>query len=168
MIVDDRLLMIGSANLSNRSFGLDTECNLAIASNGDARIAASIRAMRDRLLCEHLAVTHEVLGQAMAAHPRLNDAIRALHRPQGRTLEPFTPSVTEDVDAALPDAMLLDPMEPIDTEQVVAEFIGHEAARARPAAWRCWWRSCWCWPAWRLRGDIRRCANGPISGKCWR
>ncbi|WER47783.1 VTT domain-containing protein [Cupriavidus sp. WKF15] len=127
MIVDDRLITVGSANLSNRSFGLDTECNLVIESNGDARVAASIRAMRERLLCEHLAVTPEVLRQAMAMHPRLNDALRALHRPAGRTLEPFTPSVPEDVDAALPDAMLLDPMEPIDSEQVMAEFIGHEA-----------------------------------------
>lgn len=131
MFVDDRLLTIGSANLSNRSFGLDTECNLVIESNGDARIAASIRAMRDRLLCEHLAVTPEVLRQAMAAHPRLNDVLRALHRPEGRTLEPFAPSVPEDVDAALPDATLLDPIEPIDTEQVMAEFIGQEA---RPRA----------------------------------
>lgn len=131
MVVDDRLLTIGSANLSNRSFGLDTECNLVIESNGDARIAASIRAMRDRLLCEHLAVAPEVLHQAMATHPRLHEALRALHRTEGRTLEPFTPSVAEDVDAVLPDATLLDPIEPIDTDQVMTEFIGHET---RPRA----------------------------------
>ncbi|CAG9174412.1 Cardiolipin synthase B [Cupriavidus laharis] len=131
MVVDDRLLTIGSANLSNRSFGLDTECNLVIESNGDPRIAAAVRAMRGRLLCEHLAVTPEVLDRAMATHPRMNDALRALHRREGRTLEPFMPTVPEDVDAALPDASLLDPMEPIDTGQVMAEFIGQEA---RPRA----------------------------------
>jgi phospholipase D1/2 len=127
MAVDDRLLTIGSANLSNRSFGLDTECNLVIESRGDPRVAAGIRAMRDRLLCEHLAVTPDALADAMAAHPRLNDALAALHRPDGRTLQPFVPTVPDDIDAALPDASLLDPMEPIDAEEVMAEFVGPEA-----------------------------------------
>src|SRR6185369_3414401 len=30
LVVDDQLLRIGSANLSNRSMGLDTECDLSI------------------------------------------------------------------------------------------------------------------------------------------
>src|SRR3546814_6827145 len=30
MIVDDRLLRVGSANLNNRSMGTDTECDLAL------------------------------------------------------------------------------------------------------------------------------------------
>ncbi|AZG16793.1 VTT domain-containing protein [Cupriavidus pauculus] len=126
MVVDDRLLTIGSANLSNRSFGLDTECNLVIESNGDARIAAGIRAMRDRLLCEHLAVTPEALAQALDTHGRLNTALAALYRPEGRTLQPFVPTVPENIDAALPDAGLLDPMEPIDPDEIVSEFVGQE------------------------------------------
>ena len=40
MIVDDEWLRIGSANLSNRSMGLDTECDVAIEARGDARIGA--------------------------------------------------------------------------------------------------------------------------------
>lgn len=127
MTVDDRLLTIGSANLSNRSFGLDTECNLVIESGGDPRIGDAIRAMRDRLLCEHLAVTPDALREATASHPRLNEALAALHRPDGRTLQPFVPTVPDDIDAALPDASLLDPMEPIDTDEVMAEFVSHEA-----------------------------------------
>src|SRR5688572_2485514 len=34
MIVDDRFVRIGSANLANRSMGLDTECDLCIAAEG--------------------------------------------------------------------------------------------------------------------------------------
>jgi len=131
MVVDNRLLTIGSANLSNRSFGLDTECNLVIESRGDARIEAAIEAMRGRLLSEHLAVSPEVLQQATARHPRLHDLIRALHRTEGRTLQPFSPTVSEDVDAALPDATLLDPMEPIDPDEIMSAFVSHEA---RPRA----------------------------------
>ncbi|RZT31349.1 VTT domain-containing protein [Cupriavidus agavae] len=127
MAVDDRLLTIGSANLSNRSFGLDTECNVTLEANGDPRVAKAIRAMRDRLLCEHLAVTPEELAQAVQARPRLNQALAALHRPEGRTLQPFTPTVPDDIDAAVPDAALLDPIEPIDTDQIMAEFVSHEA-----------------------------------------
>lgn len=54
MIVDDVHARIGSANLSHRSMGMDTECDLAAeaGSNPDAR--AGIRRMRDRLLAEHL------------------------------------------------------------------------------------------------------------------
>ena len=44
MIVDDRLLVVGSANLANRSMALDTECNLAIEAQGAAERAAVLRA----------------------------------------------------------------------------------------------------------------------------
>ncbi|NIS17469.1 MAG: phospholipase, partial [candidate division Zixibacteria bacterium] len=42
MIVDDRLAIMGSANLSNRSMGLDSECCLAIETEGDTGIAEAI------------------------------------------------------------------------------------------------------------------------------
>ncbi|HXT03803.1 MAG TPA: phospholipase D-like domain-containing protein, partial [Casimicrobiaceae bacterium] len=38
LIVDDTLLMLGSANLSERSLGIDTECNLAIEARGEPRL----------------------------------------------------------------------------------------------------------------------------------
>ncbi|WP_309142351.1 VTT domain-containing protein [Bradyrhizobium sp. sGM-13] len=36
MIVDDRILRVGSANLNNRSMGADTECDLAFEATSDA------------------------------------------------------------------------------------------------------------------------------------
>lgn len=58
MIVDDALLTIGSANLSNRSLGLDTECDITLeARPGDRdapRISAGIRRILAKLLAEHL------------------------------------------------------------------------------------------------------------------
>ncbi len=50
LIVDDRLLLISSANLSNRSMGFDTELGIAWES---AEPDASIRAVRMSLLDEH-------------------------------------------------------------------------------------------------------------------
>src|SRR4051794_14703646 len=52
MIVDDRLLRVGSANLNNRSMGTDTECDLALEAASDAERAA-IREVRARLIADH-------------------------------------------------------------------------------------------------------------------
>ncbi len=54
MIVDDTLLRVGSANLSHRSMGMDTECDLAVGAAGSRDVRAGILRVRDRLLGEHL------------------------------------------------------------------------------------------------------------------
>ena len=72
MVVDDDLLTVGSCNLSNRSLGFDTECNLAIEARGQLRLRAAIARLRDRLLGEHLDVAPERVG-ARASHARQPD-----------------------------------------------------------------------------------------------
>ncbi len=68
LIVDDRLLCVGSANLANRSFGLDTEICLAIeAAPDDDTVRAFIRRLRDTLLAEHLETSPEAVQSAVAA-----------------------------------------------------------------------------------------------------
>jgi phospholipase D1/2 len=59
MIADDELVRIGSANFSRRSMGVDTECDVAVDANGDSRVRAGIRHIRDRLIGEHLGLTPE-------------------------------------------------------------------------------------------------------------
>ena len=59
MVVDDDMARVGSANLSNRSMGLDTECDLMIESAGEQRICQGVAAFRDRLLGEHLGISPE-------------------------------------------------------------------------------------------------------------
>ncbi|MCA9592135.1 MAG: phospholipase [Myxococcales bacterium] len=54
MIVDDRILTVGSANLTNRSLSLDTE--LCVTWELD-RADEQIRALRTRLLSEHTGVS---------------------------------------------------------------------------------------------------------------
>ncbi len=56
MIVDDRLLTIGSANATNRSFGLDTEINLAWDAEDDPAVEDAIARLRCSLLEEHAGV----------------------------------------------------------------------------------------------------------------
>jgi phospholipase D1/2 len=65
MIVDDSLIRIGSANCTHRSMGMDTECDLTVEANGDPRIAAGIRRLRDRLIGEHLCIEPDGVGPAI-------------------------------------------------------------------------------------------------------
>src|SRR5262249_37447217 len=58
-IVDNDFVRVGSANLSNRSMGFDTECDLAIEASADRDRRRAIAAFRNRLLGEHLGVSSE-------------------------------------------------------------------------------------------------------------
>jgi phospholipase D1/2 len=56
MLIDDSFVRIGSANMNNRSMGLDTECDLAIEAVGRDDVRRAIGVLRSRLLGEHLDV----------------------------------------------------------------------------------------------------------------
>jgi phospholipase D1/2 len=57
MIVDDRFLTVGSANLTNRSTGVDTELNASMETDDpDDALGRSIVEARQSLIAEHLGV----------------------------------------------------------------------------------------------------------------
>ncbi len=56
MIIDDHFLRIGTANLSQRSMGLDTECDLAFRDHPD-----TIRRIRNTLIAEHFRFRFDIL-----------------------------------------------------------------------------------------------------------
>jgi phosphatidylserine/phosphatidylglycerophosphate/cardiolipin synthase-like enzyme/uncharacterized membrane protein YdjX (TVP38/TMEM64 family) len=125
LIVDDDFLTVGSANLSNRSMGFDTECNLAFESGGDARLAAAIAGLRNRLLGEHLDVDPAQVDRAVRAHGLIG-GIEAL-RGGERTLMPFESIVLPEVDALVPDAAMIDPERPFVSDAVMREFVPEHA-----------------------------------------
>jgi phosphatidylserine/phosphatidylglycerophosphate/cardiolipin synthase-like enzyme/uncharacterized membrane protein YdjX (TVP38/TMEM64 family) len=129
LIVDDRLAIVGSANLSNRSMGLDTELCLAIEANGDANIGSAIAAFRNRLLAEHLDSDPATVRAAHERHGRLNAAIEAMGRPGQRTLAPLDPPLDPTLDAIVPDHSVIDPEQPIDPDALVADLIPEPATR---------------------------------------
>ena len=104
MIVDDRVLRIGSSNLNNRSLGLDSECDVIIdtALPRNQGCSAAIAQLRNRLLAEHLDVSPEAFAQAFERERSLIAAIAALQQP-GKTLA------------------LLDLFEPSEMEKFIAE-----------------------------------------------
>jgi phosphatidylserine/phosphatidylglycerophosphate/cardiolipin synthase-like enzyme len=112
MVVDDRLLRIGSANLNNRSMGLDTECDLAIEAR-NAEQSAAIAAVRNRLLAEHLGVRPDELARAVAAHGSLIRGIDACNR-HPRGLRPFPENDPDGPTRPIAVTRLLDPAAPFD------------------------------------------------------
>ncbi|AGR67807.1 phospholipase D [Burkholderia pseudomallei] len=134
MCVDDDYLVIGSANLNNRSMVLDTECNIVLAANGEPRVREAIARTRERLLAEHLGVSADAVAAARACTGRLNRAIDALRGAHPhRTLRPFTPSASADLDALVPVSAWLDPERPIDADRLMSEFVPREQSRSLTA-----------------------------------
>jgi uncharacterized membrane protein YdjX (TVP38/TMEM64 family) len=117
MIVDDEWLRIGSSNLSNRSMGVDTECDVTVEARGQARAKAKIREFRDRLLAEHLGAEREAV--ARAAKKRMAGAIDKLASPDRKLCTLEAPELPE---AALSAASIGDPEKPISLESFVSQF----------------------------------------------
>ena len=130
MIVDERCLRIGSANLCNRSMSLDTECDVALEARGRRDVAAVIRGFRDRLLAEHLGVPPEKVSAEIASRGSVNSAIAALAS-EGRTLRELD-SLPEWPDAIVNAASVADPEEPIALDVVLSDR--HPADSAAPEA----------------------------------
>ncbi len=71
LVVDGTLVRIGSANLNNRSLGLDTECDLCVEAGPDELTAQAIAGFRNRLLAEHLGSSPGEVSLAVAAEGSL-------------------------------------------------------------------------------------------------
>ncbi len=123
MIVDDRLLRVGSSNLSNRSMGLDSECDLTIDAAGDDVCSSAIRRIRHRLIAEHLGVDPGAVADAEAEHVSTTAAIESL-RGGGRALRPLSAELPEEIDSMVPDSQLIDPEKPIEPEALLDYFVG--------------------------------------------
>ena len=90
-IIDDRFLRIGSANLNNRSGGLDTELDIALEAGTDETGAATRTTntdFRDELVAHFLGQTLTDTQAAIAAAGGLGAAIDAFDSPK-RRLKPM-------------------------------------------------------------------------------
>lgn len=120
MIVDDEILRVGSANLCNRSMGMDTECDAVIEARGDTRVAATIRDFRNRLLGEHLDVATAVVDEAVRQHGSLHGAIDALAG-RDRTLRALEDQ-PDWPEAVIELASVGDPGQPVSLESLIEGF----------------------------------------------
>ncbi len=141
-VMDDRLLRVGSANLNNRSFGLDSECDAVIdgALSANRATGPAMTALRHRLLAEHLEVDPADFATAERAHCGMIGAIEAL-RGKGKTLLPLPLEEFNDAQKFVADNQLMDPEHP-------DEFLDPLSGGSLSRNWRRgrnWARS------WRLR-----------------
>jgi phosphatidylserine/phosphatidylglycerophosphate/cardiolipin synthase-like enzyme len=128
MVADNTLFRVGSANLSDRSMRLDTECDLTIEAT-EERQQAAIARLRNRLLGEHLGLPAEAVMERLAKDRSLIRLIDACST-QSRCLR----ELPDDGHATqiLSDA-LIDPPQPL-TPAFVLRTIAASAVRNR-----------WCW-----------------------
>ncbi len=68
LIVDDRLIRVGSSNMNNRSMRLDTECDVTIdtALAYNAKLGPQILSIRDDLIAEHLELPVARVAEVLA------------------------------------------------------------------------------------------------------
>ena len=131
--VDDDLFCIGSANLSNRSMSLDTECKLAIEAHGSRQdeIRRAIARLRSRLMGEHLDVAPEKVDEELQRRASLHETVAALQH-SGRTLSIFEPQTTPELEALIPEQAMFDSEKPIDADELVEQFVPRDVHRPVP------------------------------------
>ena len=123
LIADDQFVRIGSANVSNRSLGLDTECDLALETGCNERTEQAIAHLRNSLLAEHLGSTPDHVGRTLAETHSLIATIEKLRSSRARSLELVDCSVPEWLDQMIPESAIVDPESAIAPEKLIDEFV---------------------------------------------
>lgn len=122
MIIDDRFALIGSANLNNRSMGLDTECALAVETSPEESMNNGIAQLLDRLLAEHLGATPQLVRARINAENSLLKAIGSLTG-NVHSLEALRTEPESDNNVALQEIGLLDPERPIGLDLMMDKML---------------------------------------------
>jgi len=115
MIVDDEIIRVGSANMNNRSMGLDSECDVFIDANrpGNGHVVPAITRIRHRLLAEHCGLELERAVALLEEHGSMLKMIESLPR-EGKRLEPFALRALTEAEKDIADNAWLDPERPED------------------------------------------------------
>jgi phosphatidylserine/phosphatidylglycerophosphate/cardiolipin synthase-like enzyme len=125
-LVDDRFLSVGSANMNNRSMGLDTEINVTWeGSPNQNSLIRSIRNIRCNLLAEHIGSTDPETARRLGSVRGLvtyldrlaNDSSCRLHRHPSLDGKPADYEILSSI---IPDGF------PFDLEEPKAEKIVYE------------------------------------------
>jgi phospholipase D1/2 len=127
MAVDDEWLRIGSANLSNRSMGMDTECDVTLEAEGDPGVKQAIRQFRDCLLAEHSDCQVEDVAREVKRAGTMAAAIESLGSDLRRMRELEAPELSE---TKLALAKVGDPEEPVVEAIISGPEAGAPSARS--------------------------------------
>lgn len=109
-IYDDEVVRIGSTNLNNRSFGFDTECDVA-ARPETMEGREAIRRFRHRTIGHWIGVDDETFAAAEALTGSVGEAVRRFDTGRMRMLGATPPSALEQFVA---EFQIGDPISPAD------------------------------------------------------
>ncbi|MCB1985764.1 MAG: VTT domain-containing protein [Burkholderiales bacterium] len=138
MIVDNRLITVGSANLNNRSMGLDIECNILIDAQSNDTLQQHIAAFHHRLLAEHLACSPDQIRETLHKTKSLLTSINTLTNTNGRYLALLPLELPEDIDRMVPDNDVADPEDPLEPELFLGRIlpeVPEKSIRSRIINW---------------------------------
>ncbi len=133
MVIDDSICHVGSSNLSNRSFGLDSECDIVFEANGRMDIEQAIAGFRSDLLSEHLGIKPLDVEHEFQRTGSLVSTIDAL-RGEERSLRLLELDSTTWAADAIESMGAVDPEHPVPLEELVAQFT--EGGSPQPKVWR--------------------------------
>ena len=116
MIVDDEVFRIGSANMNNRSMGLDSECDVFVDARrkGNEHCADAIRDIRLSLLAEHCGLDEADMPDLLERHGSMAAVIDQSITTEGRNLLRYHPPELNGVEEELAESAVLDPEDPDD------------------------------------------------------
>ncbi|MGZ0656129.1 VTT domain-containing protein [Coraliomargarita sp. W4R72] len=133
MICDDRSVMVGSANLSNRSMKVDSEIMMALGLDKATNAAPEL--LR-RLLGIHLGKSKEVVDQSLESTDSINQSIRDLRKGSHHQLRNLEIGCAGPIRRKLADTQLLDPDEPIDLGYWLRKVVHSGDAPKSPQTWK--------------------------------
>lgn len=122
MTVDNRYVMIGSANLSNRSMGLDTECNLIVDCSNDEQKQKVVNRFRADLLAEHSGMPADKFDLENLKNGPLSKILQGQEN-KSRFIEEIEPVEPDDLDEIISESRLGDWEKPISVENFLDEFV---------------------------------------------
>lgn len=138
MIVDDVLATVGSANLNNRSMGLDNECNIIAEAQSDSQHRVAISGFRKRLIAEHTASSVQQVEKTLNDSHSLITTIKQLNDKTTRHLQKLSLDLPADIDRLVPDTDVADPEIPLEPGLMIKRILPEDTAppiRSRIIAW---------------------------------
>lgn len=113
IVVDGKLLRIGSSNFNNRSLGFDSECDIAIEAKpalaNCAEVKREILFTRDSLVAEHLGVSVGAFRDEVERRGAFRHGIEEL-RGTGRSLRKLTDTMVSADESPFAENDLMDPL----------------------------------------------------------
>lgn len=123
MIIDDEYVRIGSANMNNRSLGVDSECDISVEDHDREDVKQAISRLRWQLIAEHLGVDPECVLERERETGSLVQTVESL-RGGERTFVALHPTVPEWLTYFAPPPQWIDPLLPFAIRRWFARRLG--------------------------------------------